>query len=635
MQRNYEPNADRIISLYQQLEEDILSAIVRRMLKMGYVSDATKHQIEVLQAAGLLYDDIIQLIADRTDASTAQVKALFEDAGVQTVAIDNDIYEAAGEIPVDIRQDDSMKQVLEAGYKKTLGTMQNLVRTTANNAQTAFIQMCDRIYMQVASGAFSYQEAIRFALRELADTGAYITYPTGHTDRLDVAVRRCVLTGVSQTAAAVAKQQAENADCQYMELTAHSGARPEHAKWQGQLVILKGKRTKLYIDGLKVFTLSEIGYGDGAGFKGWNCRHNWHPYYVGYSTPNYTQEELKKLDEPCIPYNGKMYTEYEISQMQRAGERKVRAWKRRCITAQEGVSSAADDVTKAAAQAEYRKSAVHLKANEEKLKDFCKQTGQDRDRFREQVYGFGRSEAQRAVQAAKKAKSGLTSGKDNGIINMERPMAAKTFDKAAKYAKEKLNLSIENISELPVEKVNKINDAIWKIYKDVPMIRGLISEVLLEPTSKIASASMIWRENTPKLRLKLSKELFSNLSIKELENNIQSLVESGWFSPKDGLYGIFKHEATHFAEYVKTLEKYHYQKEAVIKSLDECELAKQIMHTAFVNCGLDESDTVIQNYLGWYACDNPAEFVAEAFSSTDNNVLVNEVKRLLSKKWGL
>lgn len=416
MQRNYEPNADRIISLYQQLEEDILSAIVRRMLKMGYVSDATNHQIEVLQAAGLLYDDIIQLIADRTDASTAQVKALFEDAGVQTVAIDNDIYEAAGEIPVDIRQDDSMKQVLEAGYKKTLGTMQNLVRTTANNAQTAFIQTCDRIYMQVASGAFSYQEAIRNALRALADTGAYITYPTGHTDRLDVAVRRCVLTGVSQTAAAVAKQQAENADCQYMELTAHSGARPEHAEWQGQLVIIKGKRTKLYIDGLKVFTLSEIGYGDGAGFKGWNCRHNWHPYYVGYSTPNYTQEELKKLDEPCIPYNGKLYTEYEISQMQRAGERKVRAWKRRCITAQEGVNSAADDVTKAAAQAEYSKSAVHLKANEEKLKDFCKQTGQDRDRFREQVYGFGRSEAQKAVQAAKKAKSDLTSGAKSGTM---------------------------------------------------------------------------------------------------------------------------------------------------------------------------------------------------------------------------
>lgn len=469
MRRNYEPNADRIVALYQQLEDDILSAIVKRLLKMGYVSESSKHQIAALQAAGLLYDDIIQLIADRTDASTAQVKALFEDAGVQTVAIDNAIHEKAGELPIDIRQDAAAKQVLEAGYKKTLGTMQNLVSTTANNVQTAFIQTCDRIYMQVSSGAFSYQEAIRFALRQLADTGAYITYPTGHRDRIDVAVRRCVLTGVGQTAAAVAKKQAEDSGCEYMELTAHSGARPEHAKWQGQLVIIKGKRTQKYIDGLKVFTLSEIGYGDGAGFKGWNCRHNWHPYYVGYSTPNYTQEELKKLDEPCIPYNGKLHTEYEVSQMQRAGERKVRAWKRRCITAQEGVNSAADDATKATAQAEYSKSAVHLKATEEKLKDFCKQTGQDRDRFREQVYGFGRSEAQRAVQAAKKEdlKNWLTKTDEDGKIDIGN------FKKALKngYVNTKIEVSQQQKHQNTKAWKNQVKQAMQSNGKQTPKSR--------------------------------------------------------------------------------------------------------------------------------------------------------------------
>ena len=632
MRQQYEPSADRIIALYQQLEDDILSAVIRRILKMGYVSEASKHQLEVLQAAGLLYDDIVQLIADRTDACTAQVRALFENAGVQTVEMDNSLHEAAGALPIDIRQDSSTRQVLEAGYKKTLGTMRNLVSTTATQTQTAFIQICDRIYMQVSSGAFSYQEAIMNALRALADTGATVSYPTGHTNRMDVAVRLCVLTGVSQTAAAVSLQQAEDVGCYLMEITAHSGARPDHAKWQGQLVTITGKDAGKIIDGLRVFTLSEIGYGSGEGFKGWNCRHNWHAYYPGFSTPNYTPEELKKLDEPCISHNRKLYTEYEISQMQRAQERRVRAWKRRCITAQEGVNSATDEATRATAQAEFDRSARYLKTNEAKLKDFCRQTGQDRDRFREQVLGFNRSTAQKAVHAAK--KSGLTSGGKDGIINIERPMAAKTFDKAAKYAKEKLNLSIENISELPVEKVNKINDAIWKIYKDVPMIRGSISEVLLEPMSEIASSSMIWREDVPKLRLKLSKELFSNLSIEELGNNIQICVESGYFTPKDGLHGVLKHEAIHFAEYIKTLEKYHYQKGAVIKSLDECELAKQIMHTAFINCDLDESKAIIQNYLGEYACENPAEFIAEAFSSTDNNTLVNEVKRLLSKKWG-
>lgn len=402
MRQQYEPSADRIIALYQQLEDDILSAVIRRILKMGYVSEASKHQLEVLQAAGLLYDDIVQLIADRTDACTAQVKALFEDAGVQTVAIDNSLHEAAGALPIDIRQDSSTRQVLEAGYKKTLGTMRNLVSTTATQTQTAFIQTCDRIYMQVSSGAFSYQEAIMNALRALADTGAEVVYPTKHKDRMDVAVRRCVLTGVSQTAAAVSLQQAENAGCYLMEITAHSGARPDHAKWQGQLVTITGKDAGKIIDGLRVFTLSEIGYGSGEGFKGWNCRHNWHAYYPGLSTPNYTPEELKKLDEPCISYNGKLYTEYEVSQMQRAQERRVRAWKRRCITAQEGVNSATDEATRATAQAEFDRSARYLKNNEAKLKDFCRQTGQDRDRFREQVLGFGRSEAQKAVHAAKK-----------------------------------------------------------------------------------------------------------------------------------------------------------------------------------------------------------------------------------------
>lgn len=445
MRQQYEPSADRIIALYQQLEDDILSAVIRRILKMGYVSEASKHQLEVLQAAGLLYDDIVQLIADRTDACTAQVRALFEDAGVQTVEIDNSLHEAAGALPIDIRQDSSTRQVLEAGYKKTLGTMQNLVSTTATQTQTAFIQTCDRIYMQVSSGAFSYQEAIMNALRALADTGATVSYPTGHTNRMDVAVRLCVLTGVSQTAAAVSLQQAEDAGCYLMEITAHSGARPDHAKWQGQLVTITGKNAGKIIDGLRVFTLSEIGYGSGEGFKGWNCRHNWHAYYPGFSTPNYTPEELKKLDEPCISYNGKLYTEYEVSQMQRAQERRVRAWKRRCITAQEGVNSATDEATRATAQAEFDRSARYLKNNEAKLKDFCRKTGQDRDRFREQVLGFNRSTAQKAVHAAK--KSGLTSGGKDGII------------------KESMNRRNKNIGEFSELKIPMQKKAILNVCK--------------------------------------------------------------------------------------------------------------------------------------------------------------------------
>lgn len=416
--QNYEPDVTHLLGLYQQLEDDIVADMVRRMLRMGFVSETTAYQAEVLQTAGILYDDILQMIADRTDASVAQVRAMFEDAGVRTVEIDNDTHEAAGEAPVDIRQDGGMKQVLDAGYRKTLGTMRNLVSTTANTTQTAFLQACDRAYMQVSSGAFSYQDAIRMAVRNLADGGAYVTYPTGHRDRIDVAVRRCVLTGVGQTAAAVAKKRAEDSGCKYMELTAHGGARPEHARWQGQLVQIQGKRTRKVIDGLKVFTLKEIGYGDGRGFKGWNCRHNWHPYYPGLSTPNYTPEQIAKLDEKSISYNGEKYTAYEISQMQRKGERKVRTLKRRAAALEEAAKNTDDPVLKQGLNDDFSAVSVRLKDAEKTLKDFCRQTGQRRDTFREQVNGFGRSTAQRAVHAAAEKKR-LTIDWDSGKIDTE------------------------------------------------------------------------------------------------------------------------------------------------------------------------------------------------------------------------
>lgn len=397
----YETCTDAVLAAYARLEDAILSAMVKRILRMGFVSEATKHQAEMLQEAGLLYEDILQLIAQRTDACTAQVRALFEDAGVTAVEIDNQAYKKAGIATVDIRQSDSLRQVLEAGFKKTMGVMDNLTKTTALTTQRAFYQACNDAYMQITSGAFSYQEAIRNVLKQAAKGGLSVTYPSGHVDKLDVAIRRAALTGVGQTAAEVSKTNAEDNGCYLMEITAHSGARPEHARWQGQLVSLTGKDVGKIIDGLKVWSLRGIGYGSGEGFRGWNCRHDWYPYFPGLSTPNYTKKELEQLDEKRIAWNGKQYTEYEISQMQRARERNVRELKRQTVKMQDAAEWANEPELKEAATADYQATAAKLKAEEEILKMFCDRTGQDRDRFREQVLGFSRSESQKAIHARK------------------------------------------------------------------------------------------------------------------------------------------------------------------------------------------------------------------------------------------
>ena len=226
----YEGCADDIVQLYQQLEDDIISDVVRRIMQTGKVTATARHQIEQLQEAGLLYDDILQIIANQTDATSQQVRALFEDAGVETVEIDNEVYRENGLVPVDIRQSPAMRRTLEAGYRKTLGNMKNLTLTTANTSQMAYINACNSAYMQITSGAFSYQEAIKQAVQRTAQQGATVLYPSGHTERIDVAVRRAVLTGVGQTCREIGMMNAEECGCDLMEISAHSGARPSHAK---------------------------------------------------------------------------------------------------------------------------------------------------------------------------------------------------------------------------------------------------------------------------------------------------------------------------------------------------------------------------------------------------------------------
>ena len=381
----YESCVDDILNLYAQLEDDIISDVIRRMMKTGFVTESAKHQAEMLQNAGLLYDDILSEIAKRTDATSQHVKALFEDAGVRTVNFDNQIYRAVGRVPVDIRQSPAMRQTLEAGYRKTLGNMQNLTLTTANMGQTAYYNACNQAYMQVVSGAFSYQEAIKKAVQKTAQDGAFVLYPSGHRDRVDVAVRRSVLTGVGQTCREIGLMNAEENDCDLMELSAHFGARPTHAEWQGQIVSLSGRKGYLSLD--------SIGYGTGDGFGGWNCRHDWFPYFEGYSRRNYTDSYLKNLNEKNIEYNGEKYSQYEISQIQRKYEREIRSAKREKVAFDTAVKGTSDPELKSVMKSGSDYANQQIKEKQTKMRDFIQQTGNKRDYFREQNYTINKNKS--------------------------------------------------------------------------------------------------------------------------------------------------------------------------------------------------------------------------------------------------
>lgn len=386
---------DELLDLYSQLDESILRDITRRLVKAGKVTATAQWQIWRAQESGLLYDDIIIEVAKLSSASDAQVRVLFEDAGAVSVSYDNRIYEAAGLTPHPIKASPSAMQALNAGIEKTAGHLNNLTLTTASTAQQVFIQAATLAEMQVESGAFDYITSIRNAVREASKESKWISYPSGHRDRIDVAMRRAVLTGVSQTTGQISMFYAQDMGCDLMEITAHAGARPSHAVWQGQIVSLSGRSGYL--------SLSDIGYGTGAGFKGWNCRHDWYPFFEGLSESAYPRREIEAYKNATVRYDGRTIPLYDATQMQRTMERKIRDTKRILAGLDAGIEETSDEALKAALKQDFTAKSALLKRQEATLKEFLRETGLLNDSSRVQVYGFEHSQASKAVWANRKA----------------------------------------------------------------------------------------------------------------------------------------------------------------------------------------------------------------------------------------
>lgn len=386
--------ADDIINLYSQLEEEIVRDIARRIAKTGIMTDTGIWQAQHMQELGTLHSDVLSSVAKYCDRTESELKKLFEDAGVTATEYDNEIYRQNGLNPKSLKVSDVQMQLLEAGFKKTQGNLSNLTLTTAVSSQTSFINACSLAELKASSGAFTPQQAIADAIRQVAQDGAFVIYPSGHRDRLDVAVRRNVMTGIGQTTGQICLANAQELGCDLMEITAHAGARPSHAAWQGQIVSLSGQRGYL--------SLSDIGYGTGDGFKGWNCRHDWYPYFEG-SSRMYSAKDLEELNAKNIEYpDGSMHTLYEAEQQQRAFERKIRATKRTLAACDEALNNLSDEELLQKLEKNFSHYSVKLKRQESELNSFCNKTGLLKDNSRSQAYGFGRSTAQKAVWRKKK-----------------------------------------------------------------------------------------------------------------------------------------------------------------------------------------------------------------------------------------
>lgn len=373
----------------EQLHNEIVNRIVNRvMLRIGrgedYLLTATdKWQIENLQQAGYLLEDIQAEIAKATKLQQTEIAEAMEDAGVKALDYDDKIYRDAGLSPTQLTQSPELIRLMQRNYEATMGEWTNFTRTTANQAQQLFLSEVDRAYNLVSTGALSYTAALKEVINHIVSDGVKVTYPTGHEDTIETATLRAIRTGVSQASAQIQIARINEMDVDLVITSSHLGARPSHQVWQGKVFSRSGNSK------YPPFKAS-TGYGTVTGLCGANCRHSFSPFFEGMDNPfeQYDSEENK--------------AQYEKEQRQRVLERRIRNTKREVLGMKEAVDKCKNEDAKNVLLKEYQKKSALLMKQNEAYKQYCGENELKPLQDRLQIAKWDRKQAAQARGAAQK-----------------------------------------------------------------------------------------------------------------------------------------------------------------------------------------------------------------------------------------
>ena len=328
---------EELAELFRALEITLLEEICSRLKASDQLNEVTVQDIRALRSHGIDLKEIEKAIRKTSGISETKLNELLDDVVKRNQKYYTEVIDLARvtqpDVLVNATTIDAIRRQTQDVFRNITASMGFLVdaeRTMLSPAK-AYQWALDNAALQVQSGAINYNQAIKTAVKELAYSGLKVVdYESGHRDHVDVAVRRAVMAGVSQICAKYTEQSAEYLDTPYFEVSAHVGARDKpgpspwssHKEWQGRVYSVRAG--DIYPS---IYDICGLGAVDGL--EGANCRHRRFPWIEGVSERTYTDEQLKHIDDGhgCT-FDGKDYTAYEATQMQRRIERTVRKLKR-------------------------------------------------------------------------------------------------------------------------------------------------------------------------------------------------------------------------------------------------------------------------------------------------------------------
>ncbi len=314
-----------------ELELRVMEDIVRRIKINDDITRSADWQIYRLQQMGQSSEYIKSQIQEALKLSDANINSIYERAIQSGYTRDKAIYEAIGKPFVPFKENAELQQLIQATIIQTKGQMENITRTLGfvvdRNGKAVFSPVSeylqiklDNAVLEITTGTFDYNSTLKKTVTEMTRSGLRsVNYETGHNNRIEVAVRRALMTGVTQVTNQINDRNAEALETESFEVSWHGSARPSHQEWQGRVY------TRLQLKQV-------CGLGTVTGLCGANCYHSYYPFVEGASERTYTDGQLEEMNAkenaPKL-FMDKEYTTYEATQRQRYMETLMRAQRQR------------------------------------------------------------------------------------------------------------------------------------------------------------------------------------------------------------------------------------------------------------------------------------------------------------------
>lgn len=329
MRKEYQDKmVDKMTARFADLEDRIMQDIVRRINMAGKITSTADWQINRFKVLGYSSEDIEASLKETLNATYPEMFELYDKVINWEYVRNKDVYEQINAEYIPYNENEQLKQITEGIKRQTQRDLENITQSLGfyldygdgRRVLTPLAQVyqgfLDAACMDIVSGAFDYNSVLRRVVTQLTNSGLrQIDYVSGRSNRIDVAARRAIMTGMSQITGKITDYNAEKLGVDHFEVAWHSGARPTHAVWQG-----------------KVWTREQLinvcGLGSATGLLGINCYHEYYPFFPGISERNWTDEwleEKKRQENTPKTFGGKEYTLYEAKQQQRKMETAMRA----------------------------------------------------------------------------------------------------------------------------------------------------------------------------------------------------------------------------------------------------------------------------------------------------------------------